>query len=259
MVSAQKTPFAAVVSVYTLALPGFFFGDLVQCFLEAKWTLGITASCGRELQNSMSCYMKNHLLLLTLNLCPHSFNSSLVRKGNESKHSAPDYFPCATNDSVAHALSLFNCFSPKQRSPGLLNHSPCVIPSIIINALFQSFQFLLVGLGLSLGKGMWKLNSYGNSPMYFLLFPFAFKAVLSGCAFWLLPKLLKCLFVNPRSHCRLLLNSSEPTISHVQSVGVFPDMHTSVFIYISLYLRFYCPPNLSWSSSGIAPYFYWSE
>lgn len=106
MVLAQEISFAAVVSVYILAFPGFFFGELVQCFLGAKWTLGITASCGRELQNSMSCYMKNHLLLLTMNLWSHNFNSSLVRKGNKSKHSAPDYFPCTTNDFVAHALSL---------------------------------------------------------------------------------------------------------------------------------------------------------
>lgn len=166
MVLAQKISFAAVVSVYILALPGFFFGELAQCFLGAKWTLGITASCGRELQNSMSCYMKNHLLLLTLNPCSHNFNSSLVKKGNKSKTLSSWLLPLYHKWLRSTcSLSLFNCFSPKWRSAGLLNHSLCVKPSIIVNALFQPFQFLLVVFGFSLGNDMGKWNSYGKSPV----------------------------------------------------------------------------------------------
>lgn len=130
---AQKIAFVILVSVYLLALFRFFFSELTHL---------PTNSWHQYLRTQFKRYMKNHLFLLILNACPHSFNSSLVTASKDGKHSIPDTTPCSTNEFIAHSLfskcikALVYLIVPHVVTSDTFNHCCCPFASLPISTNF---------------------------------------------------------------------------------------------------------------------------
>lgn len=199
---AQKIAFVVLVSgrLVSLVLTG-----PLQIFLQWTYPLAhkLLASVSPVVKNcrtQFKCHMKNHLFLLILNACPHSFNSSLLTALKKGKHSIPDNPLRSTNDFIAHSLfskckkALVYLLVPHVVTSDTFNHCCCPFASLPI-----STNFLFEIGGQDVGK-LWvyahiyiriyiNMYSYTSMSLYStmssLLVSIVFLIVLNGFDFWL--------------------------------------------------------------------------